>query len=58
MFHVPMRRLVAALAITAALLAFHSAAYAQCVTNGFMDGLRYRVCTTCCYSGVCNTVCS
>lgn len=54
-----MRRLIAALAITAALLAFNSAAYAACSFQNITtpDG-RIIMCSTCCLpGGFCNTVC-
>jgi hypothetical protein len=53
-----MKQLIATLAITAALLAFHSAAWANCTTNTVFQGGRAIVCSTCCVSGSCTTVCS
>jgi hypothetical protein len=35
-----------------------SAALAECVTNTIIGpGMRYQVCTTCCFAGTCTTTC-
>lgn len=46
------------LTIAALLLTFAGAAYASCQTSTITANGRTTICTTCCYQGVCNTVCS
>jgi hypothetical protein len=49
-----MKKLLIALAIAAAPVA----AYAACTYNSYtIDGRTYY-CSTCCFNGVCNTVCN
>jgi len=53
-----MKKIVAALAVAVALLAFHTEVHASCVTNTiFGSNGRTTFCTTCCYSGSCTTTC-
>jgi len=54
-----MRKLIAAVAITAALLAYHTAAYAECTTVMTTVGSRTIICSVCCTPGAtCTQVCS
>lgn len=55
-----MRKLIAALAVGLALLAWHAEVQAACTTHTyFLPGGRMVTCTTCCfpYGGGCTTSC-
>ena len=53
-----MKRIIAALAITTALLAFNStAAFASCSQHTIYQDGRIIICSTCCFGSNCNTTC-